>query len=208
MKRAEELLEERLRRRANGHAATEEPEDGPSTDVASEDTVAQLTRDLQRMAADFANYRKRNEAERADFAKYAKTDLIRKLLDVLDGYDRALDTVPEELKGQPWVEGMWLVERKLRQLLETEGLQPLEATGTRFDPHLHEAVAHLSSDEPEGTVVSEYQKGYRLHDRVIRPAMVTVSSGPATPAGELHERGAAGDPRSDQGPRSDKGGTK
>ncbi|MGI8877635.1 MAG: nucleotide exchange factor GrpE, partial [Candidatus Limnocylindria bacterium] len=131
-------------------------------------------------AADFANYRKRTDAERSEFAKYAKADLIRKLLDVLDGYDRALETMPEEVKGQPWVEGMWLVERKLRAMLEAEGLQTLEATGTPFDPYQHEAVAHLESDAPEGSVISEYQKGYRLHDRVIRPAIVTVSKGPLT----------------------------
>lgn len=177
VKRAEELLEERMKRRTNGHAATEEapsPEDDRS---AAADPQTTLTRDLQRLAADFANYRKRNESERAEFAKYAKVELIRKLLDVLDGYDRALETLPEELKGQPWVEGMWLVERKLRAVLEAEGLQPIDAAGKPFDPYQHEAVAHVPSDEPEGTVVNEYQKGYRLHERVIRPALVTVSSG-------------------------------
>src|SRR5205814_1429152 len=83
-------------------------------------------------AADFANYRKRNEAERADFAKFAKADLITRLLDVLDGYDRALASVPEDVKSQPWVEGMWLVERKLRQILEAEGLEPIDSLGTPF----------------------------------------------------------------------------
>lgn len=137
-----------------------------------------LTKDLQRLAADFSNYRRRSEAERADFARYAKADLIARLLDVLDGYDRALATVPEELKGEPWVEGMWLVERKLRGILESEGLTPIEALGTTFDPYVHEAVASVDSDAPEGTVVEEHQKGYRVHDRVVRPARVAVSRGP------------------------------
>ncbi len=173
VKRAQELLEERSRKRTNGHArATTEGD----TEIA-EASEADLTADLQRLAADFANYRKRNEAERVEFARYAKADLIAKLLEVLDGYDRALGTVPDDLKGQPWVEGMWLVERKLRAVLEAEGLQPIEAGGQRFDPYQHEAVAHVPSEDPEGTVVSEYQKGYRLHERVIRPALVTVSSG-------------------------------
>ncbi len=177
--KAQELLEERLRRRGrNGHppqsaestvpGPTEEPPE-PSADAEA------LKRDLQRVAADFANYRKRNEADRAEFAKYAKADLIAKLLDVLDGYDRALATVPEDLRSQPWVEGMWLVERKLRQILEAEGLQPVDSLGQRFDPYVHEAVAHLDSDQPEGTIVAEYQKAYRLHDRVIRPALVAVA---------------------------------
>ena len=178
VKRAEELLEERMKGRTNGHVVAEDDrvaDGGEAGTEAAAESAATLTRDLQRLAADFANYRKRNEAERADFAKYAKADLIRKLLDVLDGYDRALETVPQEIAGQPWVEGMWLVERKLRALLEAEGLQTLDAVGKPFDPYQHEAVAHLESDAPEGTVISEYQKGYRLHDRIIRPAVVTVA---------------------------------
>lgn len=225
VKRAEELLEERTRnKRTNGPAVTEDLSVGridgagaeeksrsdPEANKSRSDTKAKsrsdteateatdaLTRDLQRLAADFANYRKRNEAERVDFVKYAKADLIKKLLDVLDGYDRALETTPADAEGQPWLEGLRLVERKLRQLLESEGLQPLEAVGQPFDPYLHEAVAHVPSDEPEGTVVNEYQKGYRLHDRLIRPALVTVSRGPDLPAGDLRDAGAAGKSRSD-----------
>ncbi|MHB8630852.1 MAG: nucleotide exchange factor GrpE [Candidatus Limnocylindria bacterium] len=175
-RRAEELLEERMQSRQpkpNGATATR-PEAEPAETAADVSYKA----DLQRMAADFANYRKRNEAERADFAKFAKADLITKLLDVLDGYDRALASVPEDVKGQPgnnWVEGMWLVERKLRQILDGEGLEPVESLGKAFDPYVHEAVAHLESDQPEGTVIAEHQKAYRLHDRVIRPALVSVA---------------------------------
>ncbi len=174
-RKAEELLEERLRTRTNGETpggavADIEPE-APPTPAK----VEELTNDLKRMTADFSNYRKRNEAERNEFAKFAKADLIAKLLDVLDGYDRALATVPDEVKGQPWVEGMWLVERKLRSILDAEGLEPIDSLGKPFDPYLHEAVAYIESDEPEGTVIQEHQKAYRLHDRVIRPALVTVA---------------------------------
>jgi molecular chaperone GrpE len=179
-RKAEELLEERLRTRTNGETfgavADADPETAATADAsATKVQVDELTNDLQRMTADFANYRKRNEAERSDFAKFAKADLIAKLLDVLDGYDRALATVPDEVKGQPWVEGMWLVERKLRRVLEAEGLEPIDSLGKPFDPYLHEAVAYVESDEPEGTVIQEHQKAYRLHDRVIRPALVTVA---------------------------------
>src|SRR6266545_7378102 len=172
-RRAEELLEERMKSsqpKPNGPAAAE-PDTEP--DETADDTSYRA--DLQRMAADFANYRKRNEAERTEFAKFAKADLITKLLDVLDGYDRALASVPEDLKGQPWVEGMWLVERKLRSILDSEGLEPIDSLGKPFDPYLHQAVAYVESDEPEGTVTQEHQKAYRLHDRVIRPALVTVA---------------------------------
>ncbi|HZP96743.1 MAG TPA: nucleotide exchange factor GrpE [Candidatus Limnocylindria bacterium] len=176
-RKAEELLEERLRSRGpNGHSQIQTEEsvgDRPATDA--EQKVAELTADLQRLAADFANYRKRTDAERAEFARFAKADLIAKLLDVLDGYDRALATVPDELKGQPWVEGMWLVERRLRQILESEGLEPIESLGKPFDPYQHHAVAYVESDQPEGAVIEEHQKAYRLHDRVIRPALVTVA---------------------------------
>ena len=172
-RRAEQLLEERMKsRRPNGATATE-PEIGPPD--SAEDESTGLKADLQRMAADFANYRKRNEAERTEFAKFAKADLITKLLDVLDGYDRALASMPDDVKGQPWVEGMWLVERKLRQILEAEGLEPIDSLGKPFDPYVHEAVAHVESDKPEGTVIEEHQKAYRLHDRVIRPALVSVA---------------------------------
>lgn len=200
VKRAEELLEERMKSRSNGHAKAEddpvghERDEGADNKSRSDTEATEATEALQRLAADFANYRKRNEAERTEFAKYAKADIIRKLLDVLDGYDRALETVPGDLAGQPWVEGMWLVERKLRALLEAEGLQSLDAVGRPFDPYQHEAVAHVPSDEPDGYVVSEHQKGYRLHERLIRPAMVTVSSGPA---GDPRDEGAAGTSRSD-----------
>src|SRR5438552_17437263 len=180
-RKAEELLEERLRSRGpNGHSNVHVEPDTIETGgaPASEDArVTELTNDLKRMTADFANYRKRNEAERGDFAKFAKADLIARLLDVLDGYDRALATVPDDLKGQPWVEGMWLVERKLRAILEGEGLEAVDSLGTPFDPYLHQAVTYVPSEKPEGTVIEEHQKAYRLHDRVIRPALVTVSSG-------------------------------
>lgn len=176
-RRAEELLEERMRtrRKPNGATATEPAEVEPSTDDGGTAAGEDYKADLQRMAADFSNYRKRNEAERTEFAKFAKADLITKLLDVLDGYDRALASVPEDVKGQPWVEGMWLVERKLRQILDAEGLEPVDSLGKPFDPYVHEAVAHVESDQPEGTVIEEHQKAYRLHDRVIRPALVSVA---------------------------------
>jgi molecular chaperone GrpE len=178
-RRAEELLAERSRLRGpNGHSRIEENAAGAAQQSAPTDEKPQVDDNvaaLQRMAADFANYRKRTDNERVEFAKFAKADLIEKLLDVLDAYDRALATVPDELKGSSWVEGMWLIERKLRQILEAEGLKSLDSLGQPFDPYQHEAVAHVESDEPEGTVIREHQKAYRLHDRVIRPAMVTVA---------------------------------
>ncbi|MDE3101488.1 MAG: nucleotide exchange factor GrpE [Chloroflexota bacterium] len=171
-RRAEELLEER------SHRA---PERAPAADAQAADLqnkVDELTRDLQRVAADFANYRRRNEAERSDFARFAKAELIEKLLEVLDGFDRALETVPATYREESWVEGIWLVERKLRDILAAEGLEAIGSVGKPFDPYVHEAIAHVDSSEPEGTVVDEVRKAYKLHDRVLRPALVTVAKGP------------------------------
>jgi molecular chaperone GrpE len=181
IRRAEELLEQRARERG-GNGQTNVETEGPAAEQQAtvspgDQRAEELTNDLKRLAADFANYRKRNEAERTEFAKFAKSDLISKILDVLDGFDRALATIPDELKGTPWVEGMWLLERKLRGILELEGLKPVDSIGVQFDPYQHEAVAHVPSDEPEGTVIAEHQKAYRLYDKLIRPALVTVSSG-------------------------------
>jgi molecular chaperone GrpE len=185
-RKAEQLLEERARNRGPNGGTVLHSEEGTDERTAGAEATASQTEAkpatpdenlaaLQRMAADFSNYRKRNDAERVEFAKFAKADLIAKLIDILDAYDRALATIPEELKTSAWVEGMWLIERKLRQILEAEGLQAIDSLGKPFDPYQHDAVAHIESDEPEGTVIKEHQKAYRLHDRVIRPAMVTVA---------------------------------
>ena len=141
--------------------------------------VEDLTEALQRERADFANYRRRNEAERSDYARFAKTELITRLLEVLDTFDRALETVPAQNKGEPWVEGIWLVERKLRDILRSEGLEEVDSAGKPFDPHIHEAIGHVDSRAPEGTVVDEVRKAYKLHDKIIRPALVTVAKGPS-----------------------------
>jgi molecular chaperone GrpE len=136
-------------------------------------------RDLQRVMADFANYRKRAEAERTEVVRYANAALIRRLCDVLDNFDRALESLPPELKQFSWVDGIWLVERQLRTILESEGLRPIEAAGKPFDPFEHEAVLYEETAEaPEGTVIAELQRGYKLHDRVLRPVLVKVAKSP------------------------------
>src|SRR6267378_7879953 len=142
-RKAEELLEERLRTRTNGETHGAVADADPEAPATAK--VEELTNDLQRMTADFANHRNRNAGERNEFAKFAKADLIARLLDVLDGYDRALATVPDELKGQPWVEGMWLVERKLRSILDAEGLEPIDSLGKPFDFFLSSRRRHTRS---------------------------------------------------------------
>ena len=132
----------------------------------------------QRSAADFSNYKRRTDEERQTANRFSNAVLIGKLLGVLDDFDRALESVPEDAQD-PWIEGVRLVERKLRTVLESEGVTPIEAVGTPFDPNLHEAMVHEPTDEyPDNHVIGEVQRGYRLHDRVIRPSLVRVANNP------------------------------
>jgi molecular chaperone GrpE len=132
----------------------------------------------QRTAADLANYRRRTDEERAAQAQFNTAVLIGRLLSVLDDFDRALENAPEDVP-EPWLEGIRLVERKLRGVLESEGVSAIEAVGQPFDPNVHEAVVHEdTADHPDNQVIGELQRGYRLHDRVIRPSLVRVANNP------------------------------
>ena len=132
----------------------------------------------QRSAADFANYKRRTDDERSTMGQFSNALLIGKLLTVLDDFDRALEHVPAEAHDA-WIEGVQLTERKLRSVLESEGVSAIEAVGQPFDPNLHEAVAHEeTADHPDNSVIGEVQRGYRLHDRVIRPSLVRVANNP------------------------------
>jgi molecular chaperone GrpE len=136
----------------------------------------------QRSAADFANYKRRSEEERSALGEFSKAVLISKLLGVLDDFDRALESIPDDAH-EGWVEGIRLVERKLRNVLESEGVTQIEALGQPFDPNLHEAVVHEETAEhPDNEVTGELQRGYRLRDRVIRPALVKVANNPTSTA--------------------------
>jgi molecular chaperone GrpE len=132
----------------------------------------------QRSAADFANYKRRTDDERAALGQFSNALLIGKLLAVLDDFDRALESVPPDAHDA-WIDGIKLVERKLRSVLEAEGVTPIEAVGLPFDPNLHEAVVHEpTAESPDNQVIGELQRGYRLHDRVIRPSLVRVANNP------------------------------
>lgn len=146
----------------------------------------EATYNWQRSAADFANYKRRTEEDRGALAQVGTALLIAKLLAVQDDFDRALASVPDEVH-EGWLEGIRLVERKLRSVLESEGVTPIDALGEPFDPHLHEAVVHEPTDQhPDNTVIEELQRGYRLHDRVLRPALVKVANNPTPPRND-HE---------------------
>jgi len=128
-----------------------------------------------RLAADFDNYKKRARQEQSDLIRSANADLIGKLLPVVDNFHRVLESIPESA-DEAWIKGVRLTLQQLEELLAAQGVLPIEAVGQPFDPSLHEAIGHEESDEhPEDTVVSEIRRGYRLHDRVVRPALVRVA---------------------------------
>jgi molecular chaperone GrpE len=147
--------------------------------VAELESAAAEARDKYlRLAADFDNYKKRMRQEQMETIQHASAELIGRLLPVLDDLHNVLDHQPEGI-DHSWIKGLELSVRKLEEALGTHGLQAIESVGARFDPKLHEAVAHeVSADHPEDTVVSELRRGYRLRDRVVRPALVKVSRPP------------------------------
>jgi molecular chaperone GrpE len=129
----------------------------------------------QRAQADFANYKKRSEQEKEEIVKFANSTLLLKILPVLDDFERAVGSLPEDLNNHSWVDGMKLIERKLRSTLEAQGLSPIKAMGEPFDPRIHEAVRQDKG--PEGIIIGEAVKGYKFLDRIIRPSQVVVGNG-------------------------------
>jgi len=135
----------------------------------------------QRTAADFANYRRRAEEERYAGQASATEALLRKVLNIADDLERAIEHVPPDQQESPWVEGVSAIDRKLVAALESEGVVGIGAVGQPFDPRLHEAVSMEPTTEvAEGTITRELQKGYQIRDRVLRPSLVVVATTPST----------------------------
>jgi molecular chaperone GrpE len=136
----------------------------------------------RRAQAEFSNYKKRQRAEQAKVRELANANLLRKLLPVLDDFDRAIATMPEGVQKLSWSQGLLMVRRKLEAILESEGVESIEAEGESFDPYYHEAVTHEEMEGyEEGEIIGEVQKGYALGDRVLRPALVRVAKAPSSP---------------------------
>ena len=129
----------------------------------------------QRAEADFQNYKRRVEQERSESRRFASAALIINVLPILDDLERALGSLDARLAGLTWFEGIVLIHRKLLALLDSAGVTPIQTEGQQFDPSIHEAVTH--ADGEDGKVLAEVQRGYKLHDRVLRPAMVVVGKG-------------------------------
>ena len=143
---------------------------------------------MLRLAAEFENYKKRTSREMEDIRKYATENLIRQLLTVVDNLERAIASAPaDNQNGQSVVEGVALTLAEVMKILEKHHVSPIEALGELFDPSFHQAMCQAESDEhPPNTVVQEYQKGYLIHDRLLRPTMVVVSK--PSPNGQTAEK--------------------
>jgi molecular chaperone GrpE len=165
-----------------GKAQPQETQAGAAQDMSVEERVKKAEEDTRRYLdnwrraeADLQNFKRRAEQERAESSRYAGTSLIINLLPIVDDFERAFGSLDNHIAGMTWFDGVHLIYRKLIALLESAGVKPIKADGETFDPRFHEAVAHAEGEENK--VISEVQRGYLLHDRVLRPAMVVVGKG-------------------------------
>lgn len=139
--------------------------------------VEQLTADLQRTQADFANFKRRTEQEREAIADYGRTEMVKMLLPVIDNLERALNHVPTELEANDWAKGVQSIGKQLAAELEKIGVSRIPSVGHEFNPNLHEAIQMEDGEGDTEVIVEELQAGYMLGDKVIRHAMVKVSKG-------------------------------
>jgi len=131
---------------------------------------------LQRTQADFVNYRRRNEEDKANFVRFATSDLIEQVLPVMDNFALAAKHIPEELEANAWAQGVKAIEKQLEQILLTNGLEKVEVEGKPFDPTLHEAIGEVrDKKKADQIIVSEEAPGYMLGGKLIRPAKVIVN---------------------------------
>ncbi len=175
----------------NGEQPTDEVAQNGAVDTMSSAELEELRARVQqleqevaankdaylRSVADLKNFKRRTEEERTSLVRNASANVIMKLLPVLDDFDLAMQHAPSEITESSWFNGVQGIQRKLQMILETEGVTVIEAEGQPFDPHVHEAVMHEDAGpENSGNVVADLRRGYKLHDRVLRPSMVKVGS--------------------------------
>jgi len=131
--------------------------------------------DLKRLQADFENYIKRTNKEKEDLVKLATKNLVSRLVDILDDFERALSSLKKTDDKEEILKGVEMIFKQFHKILEEEGIKKIEAIGKKFDPYFHEIIKHSKSDEEEDTIIEEIQKGYALHEYVLRPSKVIIS---------------------------------
>ncbi len=171
-----EAPEEEAKTWAEKKAAKKQAKQDKKSEVYKE-KISQLEDRVMRQMAEFENFRKRTEREKQAMFETGAKSVIEKILPVVDNFERGLQTVPEENREDPFVDGMNRVYKQLLTELENIGVKPIEAVGCEFDPNLHNAVMQVESEEYEsGIVAQELQKGYTYRDTVVRHSMVGVVS--------------------------------
>jgi molecular chaperone GrpE len=149
--------------------------------AAAVQRAAEAEAGWQRARADFANLKRRVEEERSELASMAGDRLLSRVLELADDFDLAIEHVPEAARGSAWLEGISVIDRKLRALLEAEGVQAMAGEGEPFDPRTQQAISYEDSTEAaDGTVLRILQRGYMIGDRVLRPALVAVARNEST----------------------------
>ena len=186
-----EIAEEEVEAQAEAVEQAEEVEDHEDLERLQEELgevkaqAAEYLEGWQRAQAEFSNYKRRQEAGQAQTAMLANATLLRKLLPVVDDFERAMATLPASLSQLTWCEGVLLIQHKLGAILGSEGVKPIETEGQAFDPRYHEAVTYEEvSGHEEGQIIGEVQRGYTLGERVLRPALVRVAKASVLQAGE------------------------
>jgi molecular chaperone GrpE len=143
--------------------------------AAEKQKAAEYLANWQRAQADFINYKRRIEEERAEFNSFANANLILAMLPVIDDLERAIEAMPSRVAKSEWGEGIKLVLRKFQTVLQGMGVIPMISIGETFDPNIHEALRQSSG--PEGVIIEEFQKGYMMGAKVLRPAKVVIGNG-------------------------------
>jgi molecular chaperone GrpE len=171
-----------------GQGATDDGADGAGAGASAEarqsdvdrlrSEVAELKDRLLRERADLENFKRRQAREKADALRFANESLLRDLLPIIDNLDRAIEHARTSREVDAIAKGVDMVLRSLTDALERHGVKIVEARGRPFDPAHHEAIGHVESEHPPNTVVDEHQRGYLLHDRLLRPALVTIGKAP------------------------------
>ena len=156
----------------------------------------------QRALADFSNYRRRQEFEKEDAAKYAATSVLAEMLPIMDSFERAFQAIPGELRRLTWIEGVFHIWQLMMQTLARAGATPIDAHNKPFDARYHEAVTHEEGDGPP-TVLEVFQTGYLLHERVLRPALVKVGPAPKEQADQQDAREGSAEPADAPDPTPD-----
>jgi molecular chaperone GrpE len=172
---------------------TAEADDLPDTEIIEDEKIIPIVEEEEeglrdqfvRLQADFANFRNRTQRERIELYQRANEDLLLEILPVLDHFEMGLQTAKQHDADKAVVDGFNMVYDQFRNVLKKFNLEPIEAVGEEFDPHKHEALTHMPSEEyGEGICSNQVRRGYMFGDKLLRPAQVVVSSGPAEAAGE------------------------